>query len=225
MLRYDPASLRATHPSSLGLSRETAQFRTSNIADPSRGGTRGYPLHLRYVALDTFHNTLSVEEAADSINCSTRSIYRWVQRPFAYKMTGGRPRAHLTGADQLLLSVCLFIYPDASIDEISAFIYANGGGIYERPTVSTRCAELGLSRKRSSKESYAAFSPSSLQKYRWFLTLPPPLGVSGISIDKFIDIDETSFYLKTSPPNMADLVRHGEHATPPITHVCINELI
>ena len=137
-----------------------------------------------------------MEEAANSINCFTRSIYRWVQRPFPYKMTGGRPRVHLTGADQLLLSLCLFIYPDASIDEIAAFIYANGGGIYERPTISTRCNELGLSRKRSSKESYAAFSPSSLQKYRWFMTLPPPLGVSGISVDKFIDIDETSFYLK-----------------------------
>ena len=58
-------------------------------------------------------------------------------------MSGGKARTQLTGNDQLLLSICLFIYSDATADEITAFIYANGGDIYERPVITMRCNELG----------------------------------------------------------------------------------
>ena len=44
-------------------------------------------------------------------------------------MAGGRDREQLTGADQLLLSICVFIYPEASSDKIAAFIHSNGGDI------------------------------------------------------------------------------------------------
>ena len=165
MLRYDPATLRSTQRSSLGITRENRITRTSNTPDPSRGGTRGYPLHLRSIAIETFIQTDSVEDAAASVNCSVSSVYRWIQRPLPYRMTGGRLCSHLTGADQLFLSVCLYIYTDASADELTASIYANGGGVYERYTIYRHYNELGLSRKRSSKEAYEVLSPSSLQKY------------------------------------------------------------
>ena len=67
MLRYDTASMRATQRSILGVSRENSRFHTSNIPDPSKGGTRGYPLHLRQIALNTFANTDSTVLAAASI--------------------------------------------------------------------------------------------------------------------------------------------------------------
>ena len=56
---------------------------------------------------------------------------------------------------------------------------------------------MGLSRKRSSKEAYAAFSPSSIQKLQWFWSEPPPLGISGVNIRALLDIDETGFYIKS----------------------------
>ena len=37
-------------------------------------------------------------------------------------MSGGRQREHITGADQLLFSICVFIYPAASNDEIALLL-------------------------------------------------------------------------------------------------------
>ena len=67
--------------------------------------------------------------------------------------------------------------------------------------VSRRCAEIVLTRKQSSKESYNNFSVASLQKLQWLHTEPPPLGIRGISTTSFIDIDETGFYLKSCVKN------------------------
>ena len=92
-------------------------------------------------------------------------------------MNGNRQREQLTGADQLLLSICLFIYPAATLDQIAIFIYGNGGDIYTRPQISDRCRESELTRKRSAKESYDAFSLASQRSLSWFKTLPPPLGI------------------------------------------------
>ena len=111
-------------------------------------------------------------------------------------MTGGVEKEVLTGYDQLLLVICLYIYPNALADEICTFIVANGGDVYSRQVVTSRCTELNITRKRVSKEAYDAFSPLALQKLECFRTRPPPLGVSsGIDIWKMIDFDETGFYL------------------------------
>ena len=99
-----------------------------------------------------------------------------------YKMFGGRPHEQLTGPDQLLLIICIYIYPAVSSYEIAIFIFSNGGEIYLRPQISDRCAELELSRKRASKESYNAFSPASVRDVRWNTTLPPPFGIHSVPI-------------------------------------------
>ena len=131
--------------------------------------------------------------AADMIRCHPDSVRRWEQRITPFRMSGNRQRQQLTAADQLLLSICLFIYPEANIDQICIFIIANGGDVYTRPTVSKRCVKLGVSRKRSSKEAYEAYSPSSIRKAIWFRTEVPPLGINGVDTSSLIDIDETGF--------------------------------
>jgi len=158
------------------------------------GGTKGYPhwFRLRVLAHAATHG---IEDAANSWGCCVNSIKNWQDRPIPYRMTGGTEREALTGYDQLLLVICLYIYPNALADEICTFIVANGGDVYSRQIVTSRCIELNITRKRVSKEAYDAFSPLALQKLRWFRTLPPPLGVSGIDIWKMIDFDETGFYL------------------------------
>ena len=87
------------------------------------------------------------------------------------------------GADQLLLTICLYIYPHASSDEIAVFIVANGGGTYSRPDISKRCKELDLSRKACSYEAYYISLPGNIQKAVWFVTLLPPLGFWGLRLD------------------------------------------
>ena len=112
-------------------------------------------------------------------------------------MSGGKPRENLCGMDQMLLSICYFIYPDAQSDQVCAFIIANGGGTYTRQDISKRCNELDLTRKRSSHEAYRANTPANIAKALWFVSLPPPLGVLNIRLDRLIDCDETGFGLST----------------------------
>ena len=116
-------------------------------------------------------------------------------------MTGGQQRANLCGMDQMLLSICLFIYPDAGSDEICAFIVANGGMIYSRQDISKRCSELDLTRKRSSQEAYKANTDENIAKALWFVSLPPPLGVLNVRMDRLIDVNETGFYLNSIGPS------------------------
>jgi len=112
-------------------------------------------------------------------------------------MRVGRPKHNLTGEDQLLLSICLFIYPNVLADNLCLIIFANGGGIYSRQAVTRRCHELGLTMKSSSREAYNVFSENAIQRLEWFITLPPPLGVVNIPIQTMIDINETGFYLRS----------------------------
>ena len=145
----DPADTRARNRSNLGVDRELAMIRTNNHPDPSIGGTRGFPLWLRQLAI----NRLQMMDgsymlAAETANCSVRSIRRWEERIRPYRMAEGEQRKSITGSDQLLLSICLFIYPEATADKLCAFLIANGGGVYSRGQISERCFEMEISRKR-----------------------------------------------------------------------------
>ena len=47
-----------------------------------------------------------------------------------------------------------------------------------------------------SREAYDFVSAESIRILEWCVTLPPPLGVRDVVVSQFINIDETSFYLK-----------------------------
>ena len=110
-------------------------------------------------------------------------------------MTGGTPRINLCGAYKLLLTMCLYIYPHVSSDEIAAFIVANGGGTYYFPDISMRCKELDLVRKAFLYEVYCASLPGNVQEAVWFVMLPPPLGARGLQLGRLLNINKTGFYL------------------------------
>ena len=214
----DPANDRASARSLRGLPRELKTDRADNYPHPRNGGTRGYPLWSRIRALNVLLDTGNYELSAASIGCHPLSVRRWEQQLVPYRMNGGVQRQQITEADQLLLSICLYIYPDASLDKLCIFIIANGGKVYSRQIVSRRCLELGLTRKRSSREAYEAFSPSSLLKKRWFWNEPPPLGIHTIPTLSLIDIDKTGFYLKDisnkyGQSHTTVRVRHSAHYT------------
>ena len=109
----DPANARANASACLGLPRELQQFRTKNLPDPALGGSSGYPLWLRRKALTIYNQTGSVDAAANRAGCSNRSIHRWITREVPYRQTGNCQRKTITGFDVLLLSMCLFVLPDA----------------------------------------------------------------------------------------------------------------
>ena len=113
MVRYnerDAANTRASTRSRLGLSRETHQARTENYPHPSIGGTRGFPMWVLSLAMEQYYDTICYLTAANRAGCCTRTIKRWEERTLPYRMVGGLQHDSLTGADQLMLAICLFIY-------------------------------------------------------------------------------------------------------------------
>ena len=196
----DKANARAYSRSRLGLTHELQVQRTYLPPDPSRGGTRGYPVWFRMRVLATAA-MIGNEAAAQQWGCCERSVYNWLDRLEPYRMTGGVEKSAITGFDQMLLAIGLWIYPNATADELCMFIHSNGGDVYSRAQISDRCNELNITRKRSSKEAYDAFSPRSLEKLDWFLTQPPPLGVFDIPMYQLIDIDGIGFYLSSCGSN------------------------
>ena len=112
--------------------------------------------------MDVFDETSSYVLAANSVGCCKESVQRWDNRLIPYIMGEGRPKQSLTGEDQLILIICLFIYPNALADDLCLFIFANFGGIYSKQAITRRCHELGLTMKNSSREAHAAFSENAI---------------------------------------------------------------
>ena len=48
------------------------------------------------------------------------------------------------GISQLLLTICITIWPNATHDEISLFIFGEGGGIYDNCVISKWMEDLEI---------------------------------------------------------------------------------
>jgi hypothetical protein len=183
----------------VGLARQLEEPRGAGDPHPSRGGTRGYPLWMRGQEI--------VKAANNQQTFASRSsIWRWQIRIEPFRMTGNSDRNTLTGFDQLLLCYFKWLYPEASADECSAYIYNNGGSITSRDNIATRLKEMKYTRKRGSTEAHQAFLPRNLLRQYQFWNLPPPLGIHGVPRHELFDVDEAGFGLE-------DVNRHYGHAS------------
>ena len=99
----DNAKRRDTR-SLLGLSRELEVPRDQFDADPSRGGSRGYPLWYRIEVLE-YANIHGVAAAATRFTPCQRTIELWMERPIPYEMAGGASVQVLLG-----LTSCCFVF-------------------------------------------------------------------------------------------------------------------
>ena len=194
-MNVNHSSQQAKSRSDAGMSRRLKVFRTKNNIHPKNGGSHGYPLWFRIKVIDHVY-AFGVNDATAQFNVSKKSVRRWLRRIVPYHQTGNHERTNIVGRDQLLLSICLHVYPRAKDLEIAAFIYANGGNIYSKQDVSKRCKELKLTKKRVSLESNSAYTERNLIRARQFWTMGPRIGVNGVPRHRLIDIDEASFCLK-----------------------------
>jgi len=124
------------------------------------------------------------------IDASPISHWRWNRRLRPYGMTGNRSNETIIGADQFLAVICVTIWPDSTTDDISTFIYDEGGDFYIRSQVSKRRKEMEITRKVGSTEAYEAFMPHNVLRAELFWTRPPPLDVVSIEWRRFVDVDE-----------------------------------
>ena len=177
----DPADLEAQARAELGFSRQLEQ--TRQVAPSPRFGGAGYPVWYRDQQLQRFN-------AGDEIDVSMRSINRWAHRLEPFRQTGNGPRTSIVGVDLLSLVTYLTAWPDATIDEMAAFIYNEGGDLYSRQTISRRLGEMEITKKRASTEGYQTQRPD-VQFCVWsFWNCPLPLGVFQVLRRMLIDVDE-----------------------------------
>jgi hypothetical protein len=179
---------RAAARRKLGFARELQQPCTRE-SDPARAGSKGYPVWYRMDQLARF-------DAGDDVRVSTASIYRWRERLDSHQMTGGKAREDLIGVDQMLLTLFGAAYPEAKADEITIFIFKNGGRVYNRGVISFKMKELCMTQKRTSTEAWQAFTPINLLKVELFWTRPPPLGVFQEHRRTLVNFDECGIGLE-----------------------------
>lgn len=185
--RTDPADLRAHARAQLGLTRLLQQAERIP-PHPSRGGC-GYPV---------FHRgqQIALWQAGEPINVSVSSIRNWQRRLVPFRRTGNKARAQIVGVDLIHLVTFLRAHPTAHLDEMSIWIYNQGGRLYDRQTVSRRLKDLGISKKKVSTEGYQAQSDDAQFRVHAFFNYPLPLGINQVPRRKFIDVDEFGITLE-----------------------------
>ena len=194
-MQSNQAAKIAKRRSDAGLSRIEKTFRTNNNQHPKKGGSHGYPLWLRIEVMDHVY-AHGMNSATVHYNISKKTIRRWLRRLAPYHQTGNHDKESIVGIDQILLCICLFLYPRAKDDKVAAFIFANGGALYSQQRISERCNELRLTRKRASLEAANAYTERNIIRTEQFWTKGPRIGVAGVPRYKLIDVDEASFCLK-----------------------------
>ena len=178
-----------------GLTRLQESFRSNNESHPSFGGSHGYPLWLRRDIM-FWDNLHGIDYVVNRFDISKATVYRWRHRIDAYQRTGNVQRDILTGRDQLLLAMALFIFPRSQNDEIATFIAVNGGSMgLSRQAISARLQDLDVSRKRASLEAFAAYTPMNMMRVELFFSDVLPVGIYGVPFFRLIDIDEAKFCL------------------------------
>ena len=135
-----------------GLSRLIQTNRSNNNSHPSFGGSHGYPLWYRCDIMFWF-NIFGMEYVINCFTFSRATIFRWRNRLEPYQQTGNKEKGNLTGFDQLLLVMALFIFPRSKTDEFAMFITVNGGlpGL-SRQAISSWLDELNITIVRWSKK-------------------------------------------------------------------------
>jgi hypothetical protein len=80
----------------------------------------------------------------EEIEVSHSSIYQWDVRPELFCQTGNEPRTSIVGVDLLNLVTYITAWPDSTHDEMAAFIFNKGGGLYSRQAISKHLKELDI---------------------------------------------------------------------------------
>ena len=74
---------------------------------------------------------------------------------------GNRDQRTLVGVDPINPVTFLLAHPDATINEMSTFIYNKGGKLYDRRRIQQRLSKLKITKKKASTEAYQALTPTN----------------------------------------------------------------
>ena len=90
------------------------------------------------------------------------------------------------------------VFPKATLAECRAYLFNLDPtkDPYSYSQVHRAEVLLGLRRKAASTTADMAYTPANLQKQERYWTLPPPLWIAGVEIERLINVDEAGFKLE-----------------------------
>lgn len=192
----------------------TARQESVNRPHPSRGGTRGWDLSSRQVALSVKLNGAENAPIFESLrqqhlHPSKQSTGQWARRLadsghfHLHEMSGNRVATVLKGHKLLVLAVFRVCCPKGTVAEVNAFLFACAPlGEPIRFCTESQITEaehfLGLSRKRASTAACQASLPINLAKRHSFWNDPCPHGIAGTSRARITDWDEAVIFVETT---------------------------
>ncbi len=150
---------------------------TQYLPHPSRGGSRGYDIHHRWMVVDLY---CAGNPAPGGM---LRSIQRWIANGvIPFLMTGNKPSSGLSGEYLLLLVIFTFLWPQSNYCECIAVIAneSNDARIFSESKVGLALRKLGYTQKATSTVAYQAFTQVNLNRRRLFWTRPWPVGIHGV---------------------------------------------
>jgi hypothetical protein len=147
----DTANLMAKACTELGFSWKLDQPQQV-LPRPLYGGSYGFPVWYCELKLERF-------DSREEINISQMSIYRWEAHLEPHCQTSNRAWSQIIGVDLLNLVIYITAWPDATLDEMAAFIFNEGGGLFSRQAISKHLKELEITKKKASNETYQAQQP------------------------------------------------------------------
>jgi hypothetical protein len=87
-------------------------------------------------------------------------------------------------------------WPDATLDEMAAFIYNEGGDLNSHQAISNHLKDLDVTRKKASTEGYQTQRPDVELSLWSFWNCPSPAGGLGVPRRKLIDFNKFGVLLE-----------------------------
>jgi hypothetical protein len=141
----DPANLLALACAELGLMHQLEQHH--RVSPPlSNGCFAGYPVWYHREQLQKWNE-------GGLTDVLRASLYRWADHPHPCQQTGGPAHTTIVGVDMIHLVTFLVAHPDATQDEMAAFVYNKGSMLYLKQCISEHLNDLKITKKKVSIEA------------------------------------------------------------------------
>jgi transposase len=171
--------------------RSSVRARSRRVPpNPALGGSTGFANEFRLRCLADHGN-------GDIFHCSQSSVSRWTQRIVPHVATGNKLHRKLNGEHVFRMVVYRLLYPRCTLNQMRVFLFLNVSPhmLFSRSEISSAETDIGLRTKKMSITATQAMLPHNVVRRFLYWTSPPPIGVSGINRDMFIDIDEFGLIL------------------------------
>jgi len=189
-------------------------IRRGPASHPSNGGTKGYSMDTRELAMSVRHadheHTPTIQLQREEKTFPSRwTTSRWARKlaqhghvqPF--QMNGNKRSSVLTGRMRFLLVFYRILFPKCTAAELNTYLYNNTPPeqeqrFYSGSQISRAEDDSGLTRMRGATTARQANLPQNIAKFDQYKNENYPYGVADSNREDWIDWDECAIFLESA---------------------------